>query len=114
MYGGDIAWNFLDLIVRAGMANRSDRRPFLSNPSATDVSVKTRFGEVDWVAYPWLIPAARWESFDVAGVKQDRISLTVQFLVRANVRAFLAADQLKEPGSDYKLEEVVAGVVFGM
>jgi hypothetical protein len=114
MYGGDIAWNFLDLIVRAGMANRSDRRPFLSNPSATDVSVKTRFGEVDWVAYPWLIPAARWESFDVAGVKQDRISLTVQFLVRANVRAFVAADQLKQSGSNYKTEEVVAGVVFGM
>ncbi len=114
VYGGDVAWNFLDLIVRAGMSNRSDRRPFLSNPSATDQSIKTRFGEVDWVAYPWLIPAARWESFEVAGVKQDRISLTVQFLVRANVRAFVAADQLKEPASSYKTEEVVAGVVFGM
>lgn len=114
MYGGDIAWNFLNLMVRAGMSNRSDRRPLLSDPAATDISVKSRFGEVDWVAYPWLIPAARWESFDVAGVKQNRISLTVQFLVRANVRAFLAADQLKETGSNYKTEEVVAGIVYGM
>jgi hypothetical protein len=114
MYGGDIAWNFLNLIVRAGMSNRSDRRPFLSNPSATDISIKSRFGEVDWVAYPWLIPAARWESIDIAGVRQSRISLTVQFLVRSNVRAFVAADQLKQTGSNYKTEEVVAGIVFGM
>jgi len=113
-YGGDIAWNFMNLIVHAGATQRTDRRPFLDDPTLTDISVKNRFLELDWVAYPWLIPATRWESIDVEGDKLEKLSLTFQFLLRANVRAFLAADQLKEPGGHYATEEVVAGLVFGM
>lgn len=113
-YGGDVAWNFKDLIVRAGATGRTERRPLLDDPSVKDVSVKNRFVELNWVAYPWLIPATRWESFEFAGDKTERISLTLQFLVRANVRTFLAADWLKEPGLHYDTEEVVGGLVFGL
>src|SRR5262249_10874601 len=72
LYGGDLAWNFLDVIVHAGATTRTDKSPFLADPTDTDVKSKNRFGEVDWVAYPWLVPAVRWESFDVAGEKTDK------------------------------------------
>ncbi len=113
VFGGDVAWNFLDLMVRAGASSREDDSPFIGSPAMTDIKVKNTFFEVDWVAYPWLIPAGRWESIEVAGQKTERISLTIQCLVRANVRAFLAADRLKEPGLKYRTEEVVSGLVFG-
>jgi len=113
-YGGDVQWNFLNLIFHAGAMQRTDRRPFLDDPSFTDATSKNRFVELDWVAYPWLIPATRWESLDVEGAKLEKLSLTFQFLLRANVRSFLAADRVKEPGGSYKTDEVVAGLVFGM
>jgi len=115
VYGGDVAWNIKDVIIRAGATEKSDRRPFLADPGITDVKTKNRFGEVDWVALPWLIPAARYESFEVEGEKTERISLTIQYLIRANVRGFTAFDTLKEPGSDgFTTEEVVAGLVVGI
>lgn len=114
VYGGDVRWNFMNLIVRAGMSNQTDRRPFLSDPTMTDVKTQNRFGELDWVAYPWLVPAARWEKFKVGDQNLERVSATIQMLIRANVRGFLAFDKLKEPGDTYKTEEVVLGVVYGM
>ncbi len=113
IYGGDLAWNFENLIVRAGASSRSDDRPYLSSPGTTDVKSKNLLGELDWVAYPWLVPALRWESFDLSGDKTDKVTLAVNFLVRANVKAFLAADSLKEPGGSYSTEEISGGVNFG-
>jgi hypothetical protein len=113
MYGGDLAWNFLDVIIRAGASTRTDKRPYLADPTDTDVKSKNRFGEVDWVAFPWLVPALRWESFELAGDTTDRATLAVNFLIRANVKGFLAADQVKESGSDYHTEEIAGGVAVG-
>jgi hypothetical protein len=113
MYGADIRLNFLDLIVYAGATTRTDRSPFLGNLSTTDVSSKNWWGEVQWVALPWLIPAARWESFDLAGDKTNRYTVTANMLVRANVKTFVAADWLQEPGTKYTTEEIGAGLVFG-
>jgi hypothetical protein len=113
IYGGDIAWIFKDLIVNAGLMDRTDRRPVLADPAITDVKTKIRYGEIGWVAYPWLVPAARWESFDIEGQKLERVSLTVNLLIRANVKGYIAADQIKETGTSYETEEVVGGVVFG-
>ncbi|MFQ5702107.1 MAG: hypothetical protein ACE5HU_09705 [Acidobacteriota bacterium] len=114
MYGGDIAINLKDLIISAGATTRRDRRPFLSDPTIVNFQSNSRWVELDWVALPWLIPASRWEEIDVEGGTKARISLTLQFLVRANVRAFLAADRVQEPKGDFTTEEVVGGVVFGM
>jgi len=113
MYGSDVEWKFNDLIVNAGLTERTDDRPFLETPTQTDVKVKTRFVQVAYVALPWLIPAARWESFQVEDEKTERISLTANFLIRANLKGFVAADQVKETGGSYETEEVVGGVVFG-
>ncbi|MBI3450102.1 MAG: hypothetical protein HY049_14460 [Acidobacteria bacterium] len=116
MYGGEVKVNFLNLIFYAGASARTDRHPFLADfsPAATDVSSKNWWGEAQWVALPWLIPAARWESFDVAGAKTERYTATVNMLVRANVKTFVAADWLKEPTLKYRTEEIVAGLVFGL
>jgi len=111
--GGDVAWQFLDLTLRAGLSSRTDDRPFLADPDITDTRTKSYYFETSWVAYPWLVPAARWEQFEVADEKTERISLTLQALIRANVRGFLAADRLREPGGSYELEEIVGGVVIG-
>ncbi|HXI03387.1 MAG TPA: hypothetical protein VNI57_09440 [Candidatus Saccharimonadales bacterium] len=114
VYGGDVRWNFMDLIVRAGMSDRTDRRPFLSDPTMTDIKTQNRFGEIDWVAYPWLVPAARWEKFKVGEANMEKLSLTLQMLIRANVRGYLAFDKVKEPGDKYRTEEIVAGLAYGM
>jgi len=113
LYGADIKLNFLDFIFYAGATTRTDRHPLLGNLSTTDVSAKNWWGEVQWVALPWLIPAARWESFDLAGEKTNRYTLTANMLVRANVKSFVTADWLQEPGTKYRTEEYAAGVVFG-
>jgi hypothetical protein len=113
IYGGDVAWNYENLIVNAGFAERTDRHPFLDSPTDTDVDIKNRFAQVAYVAYPWLIPAARWESAEIEGDKTERLSLTVDVLIRANVKGFVAADQVKSDGGSYETEEVVGGVVFG-
>jgi len=113
MYGGDVLWRFENLIVNAGLAQRTDRRPFLDSPAETDVSIENRYGEISYVVYPWLVPAARWESFDIEGEKMERVSLTVNALIRANVKVFVAADQVKNTGGSYETEEIVGAVVFG-
>jgi hypothetical protein len=113
MYGGDLAWNFLDLIVHAGGATRTDRMPYLADPTDTDVKTDNIFGEILWVAYPWLVPSVRWESFSVAGDKGERVTLDLDFLIRANVKAWVAVDCLKAEGSNYNTDEIAGGVAFG-
>lgn len=113
IYGGDAAVNFLDLLAHGGVSIRTDDRPVLENPNSTDVKINNFFGELAWVAYPWLIPTARWEAIDVADVRLQRISITANALVRANVKSFVAADWLREPGDDFRTEEVVGGIIFG-
>jgi len=113
MYGGDLAWNIKDVIIRAGASTRTDVTPYLADPTITDVTSKNLFGEVDWVAFPWLVPALRWESFDLSGDKAEKITLTVNMLIRANVKAFVATNCLKEPDGDFRTQEIAGGVAFG-
>jgi len=113
IYGGDAAVNFLDLLAHGGLSIRTDDRPFLDDPGKTDVRIDNYFGELAWVAYPWVIPAARYESIKVADARSERISITGNALIRANVKSFVAADWVRKPAADFKTEEVVAGVTFG-
>ena len=113
IYGGDVAWNYLDVMFKAAASKRTDASPFLADPTDNDVKSKNLLGEVDWVAYPWLIPALRWESFTVAGERTEKVTLAVNFLIRANVKTFVAADSLKEPGGSYSTEEIAGGIAFG-
>ena len=79
----------------------------------TDVSIKNQFAELSWVALPWLIPAGRWESFEVADDKTEQVSFTLSGLARANVKSFLAANWVKEPGGKYANEGATLGVIIG-
>jgi hypothetical protein len=65
------------------------------------------------VAYPWLIPGVRWESFKVVDDKAEQASVTINGLVRANVKTFLAANWVKEPGGKYTNEGSTLGVLIG-
>ena len=111
--GGDVAVNFLDLMARAGYTSRKDDRLFVADPTITDVKVKNSFAEISWVALPWLIPAWRWESFKVADEMTDQVSLTVNGLVRANVKSFFAANWVKDPGAKYINQGATLGVIIG-
>jgi hypothetical protein len=111
--GGDVAVNYRDLMAHAGYTDRKDDRPFAADPALTDISTKNTFAELSWVAYPWLIPAARWESMEVVSDKSEQASLTVNGLVRANVKTFLAANWVKEPEGKFTNEGGSLGVIIG-
>ncbi|MFQ5720500.1 MAG: hypothetical protein ACE5IK_13225 [Acidobacteriota bacterium] len=113
IYGGDISWKFLDLGVSLGAANREDDSPFLSDPTMMNIQSQTRFAEVDWVILPWLIPAARYDSASIEGTKTEQISVTINILARANLRAFVAANAIKEDGGNFHTDEIVVGAKFG-
>lgn len=111
--GGDVAVNYLDLMAHAGYTDRKDDRLFLADPTLTDVKVKNTFAELSWVAYPWLIPAGRFESFKVADEKTDQLSFTLTGLARANVKSFLAGTWVREPGGKFINEGATLGVLIG-
>jgi hypothetical protein len=112
--GGDVAVTYLDLTARGGYTDRTDDRLSLDDSTLTaDVSVKNTFGELSWVAYPWLIPAARWETFKIIDEKFEQLSFTINGLIRANVKSFLAANWVKEPAGKYTNEGASLGVLIG-
>lgn len=113
MAGGDVVVNYLDLMAHAGYTDRKDDRIFLADPTIIDVSTKNQFAELSWVAYPWLIPAGRWESVKVDAEKTDKVSFTLSALARANVKSFLAADWMKEPDGKFINEGATVGVLIG-
>jgi hypothetical protein len=113
VFGGDVALAFLDLTAHAGYTDRKDDHLFLDDPAVTGAKVKNTFAELYWVAYPWLIPGVRWESFKVVDDKAEQASVTINGLVRANVKTFLAANWVKEPGGKYTNEGSTLGVLIG-
>jgi hypothetical protein len=113
VYGGDVGVNYLDLMAHFGYTDRKDDRLFVADPGITDVPIKNTFAELSWVAYPWLIPAARWESYKVADANTEQISFTLNGLARANVKSFLAANWVKAPDGKFTNEGGTLGVLLG-
>lgn len=111
--GGDVAVNFLDLLAHGGYTDRKDDSQLLEGTPVSDLKIKNTFGELSWVAFPWLVPAGRWERLQVADDKFDQASFTVNGLVRANVKSFVAATWTKEPGGKFVNEGGSLGVMFG-
>ncbi len=74
------------------------------------------FVEVDWVAYPWLIPALRYETFELtdsfSDLKVVRWVPTLNFLIRANVLGFVAAEVERGRGGDFNTEEIEVGLAI--
>ena len=113
LVGGDLSAIYLDLMARAGYTERKDDRFSFTDPAITDVKVKNQFGELSWAAFPWLVPAGRWESIKVVHDKTEQASITVNGLIRANVKSFLAATWVKEPGGKFTNQGGAAGVLIG-
>ncbi len=113
VFGGDVALSFLDVAAHVGYTDRKDDRLFLDDPAITDARVKNAFAEVYWVAFPWLIPAGRFESFKVIDQTTQQASFTLNGLVRANVKTFLAANWVKEPGGNFTNEGATLAVLIG-
>jgi hypothetical protein len=112
-FGGDVHVIFLNLGGDAGYTDRTDNRLYADDPSLTDTKVKNAFAEIYWVAYPWLVPAVRYELLKVEGEETQQASITINTLVRANVKAFFAANWVKEPNDDFTNDAAAVGVLVG-
>jgi hypothetical protein len=112
-FGGDVAASWLDLTAHAGYTDRKDDRLFLDSPEITDAKVKNTFAELYWVTYPWLVPGVRFESFKVINDTSQQASFTINGLVRANVKTYLAANWIKGPGGSFINEGATLGLLVG-
>ncbi len=114
IFGADLDINYADLLVNLGYARQENNRPLLATPTMS-VSTNQYFGELNWVAYPWLIPGVKFELFDSGPTMIQRITLGSTFLVRANIKAFLRGTLLKPDGGDFFDEpEIRAGLFMAL
>ena len=115
--GADIQVNLNDLIIHAGLSRGNNDNPdFAGIGPFTDVDSEVNFLEVDWVAYPWLVPALRYETFELTdGFSDDkkvRWVPALNFLVRANVKGFIAAEVERSRQGKYNTEEIEVGLAI--
>lgn len=99
-FGGDAQIFYDRWNVFGGIGIYDHKHPFLGDPGR-DATATIGFVEVDYVAFPWLFPWARYESLNVEGGTTRRISPGFTALLRANVKVQLFADFIQEPGEDY-------------
>jgi hypothetical protein len=99
MVGGDVNASYDRLNLFGGVGVRRDEHPFL-DPMSTGLSAKTTvwFTELDVVAFPWLLPGLRYESWNSESADGAGGTLTysdqqfvpgVVALVRPNVKMTL-------------------------
>ena len=91
IFGGDVNIWYDRFNLFGGVSLRTDDHPFLEAPSLSAKTTST-FGELDVVAFPWLLPGVRFESW-----KSQRAILDV-------TRTLV--------GSDYQDVQIVPGIVF--
>jgi len=121
MFGGDVNFWYDRLNVIAAIAQQKDNNPFVDAPGVK--SDYTAFMvEGSYIAYPWLIPLARFENSKFKGATNSasRVVTAMQFVIRANVRCALEANFVTEPSStdpnktELKFEEFAVGVNIGI
>ncbi|RMF67444.1 MAG: hypothetical protein D6743_04905 [Calditrichaeota bacterium] len=111
-FGGDAQifygrWNLF-----GGIGIFDHDHPFLDDPTR-GATATIGFGEVDFVAYPWLFPWARYESFHVDNETVRRFSPGFTALLRANVKVQLFAEFVKDPGQDFDFETLEGSLLLG-
>lgn len=113
--GVDFQVNLNDLIVNGGFSSGNNDNPDITG-TFTDVDSETVFLELTWVAYPWLVPALRYETFELTdGFGDDKRARWVpalNFLIRANVKAFISAEIERERQGSFGTEEIEAGLAI--
>lgn len=95
LFGGDINIWYDRFNLFGGFMARTDNHPFLEAPGLK-ASTTTAFAELDVVAYPWLLPTVRFESW-----KSDHPTLD-------------ANDPTKIVAKSYSDVQIVPGIVFLM
>jgi hypothetical protein len=85
MFGAEGRLRYDNLIVDLAIETRDHDTPVFGSAASTDfLQVMT---EVAYIVYPWFIPSLRYELIDEDGAPDvTRISLTLDFVIRANVR----------------------------
>jgi hypothetical protein len=102
--------------VSALVVLQSDDRPLVG----ADVDGNGRHFMVEgtYVLYPWLLPNLRYEQFraEIGDETETdhRFVPSLTALIRANVKALIAAEIEKEQGGDFEVGEIMFGLVFGL
>lgn len=114
--GADVQVNLKDLIIHAGISRGNNDNPDIEATAFTDVDSEVNFAELDWVALPWLVPALRYETYELtdgfADDKRVRWVPSLNFLIRANVLAFVTAEVERERFGNFNTEEIEGGLVI--
>jgi hypothetical protein len=112
VFGGDINLWFDRFNLFGGLSVRTDDHPFLEAPNLS-AKTTTGFVELDVVAYPWLLPGIRFESWKsqkaivdpanpantIASSYSDvQIVPGIVFLLRPNVKMTVRSSFMKADG----------------
>lgn len=107
--GGDVQLNYWNLDVKLAYSFSSNERAILAAPD-DHMSAHQVYTQVDWVAFPWLVPSARFELRRIEhGDTEMRVTPAVYALIRANIRAQVIA-QLNMTSGHVDLSQIIAGV----
>lgn len=106
--GGDVRAIVWDLTLTAGYSYASHDRPLFADPDA-HLETHQVLTQVDWVAYPWLVPTLRYELRSEAGENESRILPSVFFLIRQNVRGELITT-IGNSGGHFELNQLQLGL----
>ncbi|MFQ5843864.1 MAG: hypothetical protein ACE5JG_02640 [Planctomycetota bacterium] len=107
--GFDARGRYDNLIVDLAFDVRNHDTPVFGSAQSRDVF--NFMIEAAYIVYPWLIPALRYELLDEDGQPEvNRISLTVNFLIRANVKGQFAWVHTDDGASE---DEFVFALVIG-
>jgi hypothetical protein len=118
LYGTDLDINYQRLKINSGIGFRSDKKPFTDSLQInTGADSRVYFFEANYMVYPWLIPALRYEGWILdqnSGPElenQQRFIPSIQTLIRANVRSYISTEI--EKNDTFELGEVELGLLLG-
>lgn len=110
MFGGDLSVFIKDLNLLGGVALEHHSQPTAKKEAMNALHI---FGEADYILYPWLVPVVRFEAFNLEGETDMRILPIVNILLRANVKAIIAAEIEKEGDEGFEVGEIEAALATG-
>jgi len=111
IFGGDAQIFYNRLNLSGAYSHAKHDSPFIADPNLATTS-NNLMTELNLVAYPWLIPFARYEYFKIEEEKTQRLVPGVIALMRANVRFTLFGEITKLGEQDYSLETFGAALDF--
>jgi len=113
--GGDALASYWNLRLWGGYFTQLNQQPLLAAPGE-EVKSSLYFVELEWVAYPWLIPLARFEHYasDLPEGPENQLAVGIVALVRPNVRVRVAGNFDAANGESLKTRSVRADLEVGL